>query len=72
MKAIKFLILGLIIGGLLGLGAGVNIGKNRPILSNPFKDDSLSDKMKDTGSDLMRKGGEAVEDAGKAIKDQFD
>ena len=37
MKAIKYLILGLIIGGLLGVGAGINIGKNRPVLSNPFK-----------------------------------
>ena len=71
MKAIKYLILGLIIGGLLGVGAGINMGKNRPVLSNPFKDDSFSGRMKDTGNDLMRKSGEAMEDAGKAIKDQF-
>ena len=67
-----WLVLGtLIIGGLLGVCAGINMGKNRPVLSNPFKDDSFSGRMKDTGNDLMRKSGEAMEDAGKAIKDQF-
>jgi hypothetical protein len=71
MKAIKYLILGMIMGGVLGLGAGVNIGKNKPILSNPFEDASVSRKVKDTGNDLIRKSGEAIEDAGKALQDQF-
>ncbi len=72
MKSIKYLILGLFIGGVLGIAAGVNIGRDNPILSNPFEDKQVSNKMKDTGNDLLRESGEAIEDAGKAIKDQFD
>ena len=71
MKAIKYLILGIFIGGLCGLGAGINIGTNKPILSNPFQDNTVTSRVKDTGSDLIHKGGESIEDAGKAIKDQF-
>lgn len=71
MKSIKYLILGLFIGGVLGLGAGVNIGRDKPILSNPFEDNSVSTKVKNTSNDLLRQSGEAIEDAGKAIKDKF-
>ena len=71
MKAIKYLILGMFAGGVLGLAAGGNIGRDKPILSNPFEDKRVSSKMKDTGSELIRQSGEAIEDAGKAIKDQF-
>lgn len=72
MKAIKYLILGLFIGGVLGVAAGVNIGRDKPILSNPFKDDRLSSRVKDSSSELLKQSGEALEDAGKAIKNQFD
>lgn len=71
MKAIKYLILGLFVGGVLGLAAGVNLGREKPVLSNPFEDKQVSSKVKDTGSELIRQSGEAIEDAGKAIKDQF-
>lgn len=72
MKAIKYLILGLFIGGVLGVAAGVNIGRDKPILSNPFKDDRLSSRVKDSSSELLKQSGEALEDAGKALKNQFD
>ena len=72
MKAIKYLILGLFIGGVLGMAAGVNIGRGKPILSNPFEDKRVSSKMKDTGNELLRQSGEAIEDAGKALKDSFE
>jgi len=71
MKAIKYLILGLFVGGVLGVGAGVNIGRDQPVLSNPFNDNRINARMKDSGSELLKQSGEAIEDAGKAIKDQF-
>ena len=71
MKAFKYLILGLIIGGLLGFAGGMNVGKGKPLLSNPFAEKKLSGSLKDTGAEIMRKGGEAIEDTGKAIKDKF-
>ncbi|WP_290578488.1 hypothetical protein [Ketobacter sp.] len=72
MRSIKYLILGLFIGGVLGTAAGVNIGRDQPILSNPFSDQRVSTKMKDTGNQLLRQSGEAIEDAGKALKDSFE
>ncbi|AUM14254.1 hypothetical protein [Ketobacter alkanivorans] len=71
MKAIKYLILGLFVGGVLGVAAGVNIGRDQPVLSNPFNDNRINTRMKDSGSELLKQSGEAIEDAGKAIKDQF-
>ena len=68
MKAMKYLILGLIIGGALGVAAGFNLGKGKPLLSNPFTHNELTDRLKDSGSDLVRKSGEALEDTGKAIR----
>ena len=72
MKAIKFLILGIIVGGAVGFGAGMNVGKGKPLLSNPFTRYDLSDRLKDSGSDLMKKSGEALEDTGKAIQKSFE
>lgn len=72
MKAIKYLILGLFIGGVLGVAAGVNIGRDKHILSNPFNDNRINTRMKDSGSELLKQSGEALEGAGKAIKDQFE
>lgn len=71
MKTIKNLLFGFLIGGVLGLAAGVNIGRNQPILSNPFNDQSVQGRLKNTGNAILREGGEAIEDAGKAFKDQF-
>ncbi len=71
MKAIKYLIVGLIIGAALGTLAGMNIGRGQPVLSNPFAEQTVTKQVKDTGSDLLRKSGEAMEDAGKALKNQF-
>ena len=61
MKFIKTLLLGLIIGLALGLWFGVNIGKGKPIHSNPFAEESIQDKFK-------RKVGEGVEKAGESIE----
>lgn len=72
MNTIKYLALGIILGGALGFGAGLNIGKGRPLLSNPFAKYMFSDRLKDSGTDLMRKSGEALEDTGKAIKNSFE
>lgn len=72
MKAIKYLILGILVGGALGFGAGMNMGKGKPLLSNPFAQKQLTGTLKDTGSELMRKSGEAIEDTGRAIKDKFE
>ena len=71
MKKIKPLILGIIIGLLFGLWFGVNIGRDKPILSNPFDPKIIKVKIRETGESLMQKSGDALESSGKAIKDSL-
>lgn len=62
------MILGIVIGLLAGLWFGVNIGRDKPLFSNPFGSNSIKNKIKETGESLLEKGGEALENSGKAIK----
>ncbi len=68
MKAIKYLILGLMLGGSLGFAAGMNLGKGKPLLSDPLPEYEIGARIKDSGSALLRKSGEAFEDIAKALK----
>ena len=61
MKKLKFLLIGIVVGLLLGLWFGVNIGKEKPIFSNPFADRVLQEKAKETAS-------EAIEDTKRALR----
>lgn len=53
MKKIKLLSLGLLVGFLVGMWFGVNLGKGKPIYSNPFNKDSLQQKAKRTADDVL-------------------
>lgn len=70
MKRIKSTIFGLVIGVALGLWFGFNMGKDRPLLSNPFEEDTFKEKIKQTGGSLMEKGGEVLEKGGQALQKQ--
>ena len=65
MKSIKTAILWILIGLLLGLWFGVNIGRDKPIYSNPFDADTLEDRARDAGE----AAGELLEETGRAIRD---
>ena len=65
MKKIKMLILGLLTGFLVGMWFGVNIGKGKPIYSNPFNKDSLQQKAK-------QKAGEVLEDTKRVLRKSLD
>ncbi len=69
MKQLKAILTGLVIGLLIGLWFGVNIGKDKFILSNPFAEDSIQQKIKKSGEKFIEKSGEAIEKGGKALKD---
>ena len=69
MKTIRTLLGGIIIGLLLGLWFGVNLGRDRPLLSNPFTEVTVKEKIKQTGKTLIEKSGETLEKGGKALKD---
>jgi hypothetical protein len=53
---------GIVIGLLLGLWMGVNIGKERPLWANPFTEDSLQQRAKDVASDAWKDTKKAVRD----------
>ena len=55
------LFMGLLLGLIIGLWFGVNIGKQKPIFSNPFAEENISEKLK-------TKVGERIEKLGGDIK----
>lgn len=63
MRIIKLLFLGTLMGLIVGLWLGVNIGKGNPIFGNPFAEENLSKKIKD-------KVGTSIEKFGEDIKGQ--
>ena len=71
MKSIKLAILWAILGLLVGLWFGINIGRDKPFYSNPFAAKTLQEKFKEAGEDALEKSGEALEKAGKALKDNL-
>ena len=68
MKQIKIILLSLIAGVLVGMALGINIGREKPLLSNPFAKESLVDRAKQLGSETLEKSGKALEKTGQALQ----
>jgi len=68
MKRFRYLILGLVIGAIIGLWFGINIGKDKSIFANPFSEPTIQKRLKQTGGEVLEKGGKALEKSGKALK----
>ena len=64
LKAIRQITFGIVIGLAVGLWFGVNMGKNKPIFSNPFAEENIQDKA-------SRKAGELYKDTKEAIREQL-
>lgn len=60
MKVIKMLFMGILIGLILGLWFGVNIGKSNPLFGNPFAEENLSKKLKEKVGTSIEKFGEEI------------
>jgi len=64
---------GLVIGAVLAFIAGVNVGKGRPVLSNPFAEKPLMQDIKDTAGraaeEAKKSMQKATEEAGQAAKE---
>ncbi len=71
----KDLLLGLLIGGIIGLWLGVNLGKDQPLMTNPFADKSsmkkFSEKFNELQKDVSKKSQEMYNDSKKAVEDAF-
>jgi len=68
MRSLKLLLTGLVLGGVVGLWQGINIGKNNPWYSNPLEERSVTDKIKSSIGDGFEKAGESIEKVGGDIK----
>jgi ABC-type lipoprotein release transport system permease subunit len=71
MKNLKIILLGVVLGVVIGLWLGVNIGRERPLLSNPFYQESLSEKLKRLSGATLEKGGRALEKTGQELQDKL-
>ncbi len=71
----KDLILGLLIGAIIGLWLGVNLGKDQPLMTNPFADKStmkeLNKRMDALQQDVSKKSKAIYNDSKKAVEDAF-
>lgn len=68
MKTLKRLMMSLILGLVIGLWFGVNLGKGNPFFSNPFSSHSLKEKIKKTGGEMLEMSGKIVEEQGKVLQ----
>lgn len=68
MKQLKAVLFGLVIGLSIGMALGVNIGREQPLLSNPFVKESLSDRLKRMGSETLERSGDALKKTGEALQ----
>ena len=68
MKQFKIILTSLVIGVLIGMALGVNIGRDKPLLSNPFERESLVDRAKQLGNETLEKSGKALEKTGQALQ----
>ena len=62
MKKAKIFIFALILGGLIAFPLGINFGRDAPLLSNPFKQRSVQDKMMDTVKESAEKALEGAKE----------
>jgi hypothetical protein len=65
MLGLKKYIIGVVIGLLIGLWMGVNIGRDRALWANPFAEQNLAEKARDTASDVWK-------DAKKAAREKLE
>lgn len=72
----KDLLLGLLIGGIVGLWIGVNLGKDQPLMTNPFVEKNnmkeLGRKMEQLQKDVSKKSEEIYKETKQAVGDAFE
>jgi len=72
----KDLILGLLIGGIIGMWVGVNLGKDQPLMTNPFAEQTnmkeLAKKLEQLQKDVSQKSKEIYNDTRKAVDSALD
>jgi len=71
MKHFKIVLLSLLVGVLLGMWFGVNIGREVPFYSNPFDTAALNQTIKNATGETLEKGGHALEKTGQSLQEKL-
>ena len=75
MERLNKFTLGAVIGLILGLWFGVNIGKDKPFWSNPFEEKSMmemaADKTKEIAGKASEKTKEMVKEGKEALREKL-
>jgi hypothetical protein len=68
---VRFFLLGIVLGVLLALPLGVNVGRDAPLLSNPFAERDLKDqvveRVKESTTTALEEARETIHDATKPL-----
>lgn len=71
----KDLLLGLLIGAIIGLWAGVNLGKGQPLMANPFAEKNtlkeFNKQLNEMQESVSKKSKQLYDDSKKAVDDAF-
>jgi hypothetical protein len=68
---VRFFLLGIVLGALMALPLGINVGRDAPLLSNPFGARELKDqvveRVKETTSTALEDARETIHEATKPL-----
>jgi hypothetical protein len=62
--------IGIFIGLILGLWFGINMGKDKPVFSNPLAPNKVTTTIRESGEKVLEESGKALEETGKALQEQ--
>ncbi len=65
---LRTILVSLVVGLAIGFALGVNYGRGKPLLSNPFAHDSIEEQLKRVGGETLEKGGKALERSGQELQ----
>jgi len=71
MKQLKTVLIGIVIGLAIGMALGFNMGRDKPLLSNPFERETLGDRIKRLSSEALEQSGKALEKSGQELQDKL-
>ncbi len=71
MKQVRTVLISLAIGLAIGLALGFNMGRDKPLLSNPFEHESIADRIKRLSGETLEQGGKALEKTGESLQDKL-
>ncbi len=67
----KFFVFGIIIGTLFAFPLGINFGRDDPLLSNPFNNPSMQERVRDKARELADDARDRVHRATEPVREQL-